>query len=93
MQYCPLISYQRDLVLQVQCMQECTFKDEAGECLVKQALQCYVQNTREQNAKKLEQLEDQTRLLELQMRANNIINHNNHNRITAIEDELVERGK
>ena len=83
MNYCPLISFQKDCSGQVQCMQECAFKDEAGECLVKQALQCYVQNTREQNAKKLEQLEDQTRLLQLQMQANNIINHN---RIAAIED-------
>lgn len=67
MQYCPLISYQRDLLLQVQCMQECAFKDEAGECLVKQALQCYVQNTREKNAKELEQVEIQRRLLQLHM--------------------------
>ena len=65
MNYCPLISFQKDCSGYVQCMQECAFKDEAGECLVKQALQCYVQNTREQNAKKLEQLEIQTRLLQL----------------------------
>ena len=93
MKYCPLISFQRDYSAQTQCMWECAFKDEAGECLIKQALQCYVQNTREKNAKELEKLENQTRLLQLQMQANNIINHNNHNRITAIEDELVERGK
>lgn len=57
--------------------------------MIKQALQCYVQNTREQNAKKLEQLEIQTRLLQLHtMQANNTISHDNNSRIIAIEDEL-----
>ena len=42
MKYCPLISFQRDYSAQVQCMWECAFKDKAGECLIKQALQCYV---------------------------------------------------
>ena len=74
MNYCPLISFQKPSSHEkVQCMQECAFKDEAGECLVKQALQCYVQNTREQNAKKLEQVEIQRRLLQLHtMQANNM---------------------
>lgn len=86
MNYCPLISFQKDCSGYVQCMQDCAFKDEARECLIKQALQCYVQNTREQNAEKLEQLENQTRLLQLQVQANNIISHDNYSKIAAIED-------
>ena len=46
--YCPLMSFQRQSSHgQVQCMnRECGFADEAGSCLIKQALQCYVAKER-----------------------------------------------
>lgn len=45
---CPLISSEYGAH---NCIpQSCRFTDEAGECLVKQALQCYVQDKREARA-------------------------------------------
>lgn len=42
MSSCPLISFQKDYDGCIPCMWDCAFKDEAGKCLIKQALQCYV---------------------------------------------------
>lgn len=44
MSYCPLMSYAKQYNQEVQCFGEaCAFAaDKAGNCLVKQALQCYV---------------------------------------------------
>ena len=48
MNYCPLMSFQRSSSNgQVRCMSgDCAFADEAGSCLIKQALQCYVAKER-----------------------------------------------
>lgn len=43
MKYCPLMSYAKQYSTEVPCMgEECGFADEAGGCLIQQALQCYV---------------------------------------------------
>ena len=46
--YCPLMSFHRQSSSgYVRCMsRECGFADEAGSCLIKQALQCYVAKER-----------------------------------------------
>lgn len=47
MKYCPLMSYAKQYSTEVPCMsEECGFADEAGGCLVQQALQCYVAKER-----------------------------------------------
>jgi hypothetical protein len=47
MNYCPLISYQREGWTKIDCLgKDCGFADAAGECLIKQALQCYVSRER-----------------------------------------------
>lgn len=46
MSSCPLISFQKDYDGCIPCMWDCAFKDEAGKCLIKQALQCYVAKER-----------------------------------------------
>lgn len=47
MKYCPLMSYAKQYSTEVLCMgEECGFADEAGNCLVQQALQCYVAKER-----------------------------------------------
>lgn len=51
MTYCPLISYQKQYQEKTRCIKtECGFADGAGECLIKQALQCYVAKERTQAA-------------------------------------------
>ena len=44
MKYCPLMSYQKQYVQETTCLgEECALAaDDAGECLIKQALQLYV---------------------------------------------------
>lgn len=44
MKYCPLMSFQKQYTSQVPCLgEECALAaDGAGDCLIKQALQCYV---------------------------------------------------
>lgn len=44
MNYCPLMSYAKQYAQEIPCLgKECAFAaDKAGECLIKQALQCYV---------------------------------------------------
>ena len=43
MSACPLMSFQREGWQKVSCFGKgCEFADEAGECLIKQALKCYV---------------------------------------------------
>ena len=47
MKYCPLMSYAKQYANEIHCMGEsCGFADEAGSCLVQQALQCYVAKER-----------------------------------------------
>lgn len=47
MKYCPLMSYAKQYSQEVPCLEEkCGFADEAGHCLIKQALQCYVAKER-----------------------------------------------
>ena len=47
MSYCPLISFRRQGSGQVRCFsRECRFADETGDCLIRQALQCYVAKER-----------------------------------------------
>lgn len=51
MKYCPLMSYAKQYSMQVPCMEgQCGFADEAGVCLIQQALQCYVAKERTQAA-------------------------------------------
>ena len=51
MKYCPLMSYAKQYSTEVPCMgEECGFADEAGGCLVQQALQCFVAKERTQAA-------------------------------------------
>ena len=43
MKYCPILSFQTDRYCEIGCREDrCAFADEAGDCLVRQALQCYV---------------------------------------------------
>ena len=50
MKYCPLISFQKQYTSKIPCLEEeCAFAaDGTGNCLIRQALQCYVskENTR-----------------------------------------------
>ena len=47
MNYCPLISFRKKYIDEQECMGDnCMFTDAAGECLIKQALQCYVSRER-----------------------------------------------
>lgn len=46
MKYCPIISFQKQYQQDTPCMNDCAFADAAGECLIKQALQCYVSKER-----------------------------------------------
>ena len=47
MNYCPLISHRKEYSYEKECMgNNCVFADAAGECLIKQALQCYVSKER-----------------------------------------------
>ena len=49
---CPLMSYQTQYKNEVNCMGgDCGFADEAGSCLIKQALQCYVACERQRAAR------------------------------------------
>ena len=49
MMYCPLMSYAKQYSNEQECLgKECAFAaDKAGNCLVKQALQCYVDSAKE----------------------------------------------
>lgn len=49
MSYCPLTCSQHGYMPSCKGS-ECELTDEAGECLIKQALQCYVQDKREARA-------------------------------------------
>ena len=43
MKCCPILSFQADRFCEVGCREErCAFADENGNCLIRQALQCYV---------------------------------------------------
>lgn len=45
--FCPIMSFQSMHSGGVYCLgKNCTFVDAAGECLIKQALQCYVSRER-----------------------------------------------
>lgn len=53
--YCPLMTIGRGVQAQTPCMKmECRFADEVGDCLVKQALQCYVAKERTRVASEIE---------------------------------------
>lgn len=57
MSYCPILSYQRDATATKYCMGiDCELADEAGECLIKQALQCYVSAERTRVAEENDRL-------------------------------------
>lgn len=44
---CPLMSYQKQYTNEIRCAgAKCAFSDDAGTCLIKQALQCYVEEKR-----------------------------------------------
>ncbi len=43
MKCCPILSFQADRFCEVACREErCVFADENGNCLIRQALQCYI---------------------------------------------------
>lgn len=47
MSYCPLMSYAKQYTTGVECFrEECGFADAAGNCLIQQALQYYVEKER-----------------------------------------------
>ena len=57
MNYCPLISFQREGYTKINCLgKDCGFADAAGECLIKQALQCYVSKERTAAAEKEQEI-------------------------------------
>lgn len=63
MSYCPILSYQRDATATKYCMGiDCELADEAGECLIKQALQCYVSAERTRVAEENDRLRRETEL-------------------------------
>lgn len=64
MSYCPILSYQRDATATKYCMGiDCELADEAGECLIKQALQCYVSAERTRVAEENERIRKETELM------------------------------
>lgn len=57
MNYCPLMSFQREGYTKINCLgKDCGFADAAGECLIKQALQCYVSKERTAAAEKEQEI-------------------------------------
>ena len=58
MKYCPLMSFANNYVKEVYCMgEDCAMAaDGAGECLIQQALQCYVSAERTRIAEETERL-------------------------------------
>ena len=58
MKYCPLMSFQKQYTSQVPCLEEeCALAaDGAGNCLIKQALQCYVAAERTRLSEKEERI-------------------------------------
>lgn len=58
MKYCPLISFQKEYAQEITCLgEECALAaDAAGECLIKQALQCYVSKERTSAAEKEQEI-------------------------------------
>jgi len=65
MSYCPILSYQRDATATKYCMGiDCELADEAGECLIKQALQCYVSAERTRVAEGNERIRKETELMQ-----------------------------
>ena len=63
MSYCPILSYQRDATATKYCMGiDCELADEAGDCLVRQALQCYVSAERTRVAEETERIRRETQL-------------------------------
>ena len=46
------------------CSPNCMFTDEAGDCLIKQALQCYVNAERTRVAEEPERVHKETELME-----------------------------
>jgi hypothetical protein len=64
MSYCPILSYQRDATATKYCMGiDCELADEAGECLIKQALQCYVSAERTRVAEENERIRKETEMM------------------------------
>lgn len=65
MKYCPLMSFTNNYVKEVYCMgEDCAMAaDDAGECLVRQALQCYVSSERTRVAEETERLRRETERL------------------------------
>ena len=63
MKYCPILSFQADRYCEIGCREDrCAFADEAGDCLVRQALQCYVSAERTRVAEETERIRRETQL-------------------------------
>ena len=63
--YCPIMSYQRDATATKPCMSiDCAFADEAGDCLIRQALQCYVSAERTRVAEEEERLRKEAEMID-----------------------------
>ena len=43
--YCPIISFQKPYHEETTCIDGCAFADDSGECLIRQALMCYIDNS------------------------------------------------
>ena len=63
MKYCPILSFQADRYGEIGCREDrCAFADEAGDCLVQQALLCYVSAERTRVAEETERIRRETQL-------------------------------
>lgn len=63
MKYCPILSFQADRYCEIGCREDrCAFADEVGDCLVRQALQCYVSAERTRVAEETERIRRETQL-------------------------------
>lgn len=63
MKYCPILSFQTDRYCEIGCREDrCAFADEAGDCLVRQALQCYVSKERTRQAEEAAAMETYFRM-------------------------------
>lgn len=60
---CPLKSYQHSSY--IDCAEKsCAFADETGNCLIRQALQCYISAERTRAAKETERIRKETEMME-----------------------------
>ena len=63
--FCPIMSFQKEYSEGVLCLEKnCAFADEAGECLIRQALQCYVSAARTKMVDDTEDLKRKMKMMQ-----------------------------